>query len=202
MSEVQTNAGYQKINMSDLQKLYHSKIADELKKELGFANVERIPKLVKIVINVGSGEIGENKAHAENIQQDLRRISGQKPVITKAKKAISAFKVRQGNSVGMMVTLRGTRMYDFLHKLISITVPRVRDFRGFSPNSFDGHGNFSLGLKEQSVFNEIPYESIAKPHGLQITIQTTAKTNTEGMLLLKALGFPFTKNTKGVQNGA
>lgn len=188
--------------MNELQTLYHASVADELKKELGFANVERVPKLVKIVINVGSGEIGENKAHAESVLHDLQRISGQKPVITKAKKAISAFKVREGNSVGMMVTLRGTRMYDFLHKLISITAPRVRDFRGFRVSSFDGHGNFSLGLKEQSVFNEIPYESISKPHGLQITIQTTAKTNEEGLLLLKALGFPFTKITKGGQNGS
>lgn len=180
-------------NMNRLKEYYITTATSALKDHFGFKNIERVPKITKVVLNVGSGEIQTNKAFQDELAKELATICGQKPVVTKAKKAISSFKVREGNDVGMSVTLRGERMYDFLDKLVSVTIPRVRDFRGLSRKSFDGSGNYSMGFKEQSVFSEIPYETIHHNHGLQVTITTTAKTNEEGLALLEALGFPFTK---------
>lgn len=181
--------------MSRLQDHYTSKVAKELQNQFGYKNTELVPRIEKIVLNVGAGEIQTNKQYLDSIVSDLSKIAGQKGVVTKAKKAISSFKVREGNPVGIMVTLRGKRMYEFLDKLISITIPRLRDFRGFSLRAFDGHGNYSLGIKEQTVFTEIPYESINHLHGIQVVIHTSARTDEEGTALLAALGFPFAKQT-------
>lgn len=182
--------------MSRIRENYIKVVAPDLKSRFGYSARELIPSLTKIVLNAGSAEIQSNKAFLDTLVTDMTKISGQKSVVTKAKKAISSFKIRDGSPVGVMVTLRGMRMYDFLDKLISITIPRIRDFRGFSPKSFDGQGNYSLGLKEHTVFTEIPYESIEKVHGLQVTIHTTARTDDEGYALLQALGFPFSKSEK------
>ncbi len=182
--------------MNSLKEKYQKEVVPELQKEFSYPNRELIPGLIKVVINVGRGEMN-NAQTKDEIVKNLSLISGQKPVLTKAKKAIAAFKIRQNQIVGAMVTLRGEKMYDFLEKLISITIPRVRDFRGLSRRSFDGHGNYTLAFREQSYFNEISYESIKTIHGLEISIQTSAKSNSEGMALLEKLGFPFTKNQEG-----
>jgi len=179
--------------MSRLRKLYNESIITELKNRFGYKNIELVPKIEKITVNVGSGEMQTNKQYADDIVTDIKLITGQTPIVTKAKKAISAFKLREGNVVGATVTLRKDRMYDFLDKLVSITIPRLRDFRGLSLKSFDGHGNYSFGFKEQSVFSEIPYENIHRSHGIQITIQTSAKNNAEGKALLECFGVPFVK---------
>ncbi len=180
--------------MSRLKKQFIEEQAPKLMHELGLKNVERIPRLEKIVVNVGEGELHSNKPLHEAMMRDLGRITGQRAVSTVAKKAISTFKIREGNIVGMRVTLRGARMYDFLDKLINITVPRIRDFRGFSIKSFDGHGNYSFGLKEQTVFTEIPYEGVNRTHGLQITISTTARNDEEAKALMDVFHFPFAKS--------
>lgn len=179
----------------DLKTRFKEEIIPELKKTLGIKNIMALPKVVKVTINTGIGSYikAHNKEYS-NIVENITKICGQKPVLRKSKKAISNFKIRQGEILGIAVTLRGKRMYDFLNKLINIVFPRVRDFRGISPKAFDGKGNYSIGFKEHTVFPEISPDDVIKLHGLQVNIITTAKTDKEGFELLKALGFPFKKS--------
>lgn len=177
-----------------LQEKYHKEVMPALKKELGLANVLAVPKVEKIVVNIGLGEALTNKKALEIMSGQLGLITGQKPVVTRAKKAISSFKLRAGMPVGLKVTLRGKRAYDFLQKLISIVLPRVRDFRGISEKSFDGQGNLSLGFSEIIVFQEADYKTLDKVRGAEISIVTTANTNEGGKLLLEKLGMPFKKS--------
>lgn len=179
-----------------LLKKYREEIVPALLKKFNYKNVMQVPKLEKIVINMGVGEAIENSKLLDTAVEELMQIAGQRPVISKAKKSISNFKLRAGVPIGCFVTLRGWRMYEFLDRLLNIAVPRVRDFRGFSDRSMDGRGNFSLGLKEQIVFPEINYDKIDKIRGMNITIVTTAKTDEEGYELLAALGMPFAKKGK------
>ncbi len=174
-----------------LKETYKKDIVPELMKLHGYKNVNEVPKIEKIVLNMGLGDVKDNSKSLTIAIDELGIISGQKPVATKAKKAISNFKVRQGMKIGAKVTLRGDRMYEFLDKLISIALPRVRDFRGVSRKSFDGHGNYALGIKEQLIFPEINYDKIEKIRGFDIIIVTTAKTDSEALSLLEALGMPF-----------
>jgi large subunit ribosomal protein L5 len=176
-----------------LQQKYSTEIKETLRKELAIANVEAVPKLTKIVVNVGLGEALTDKKVLEKVGQQLSVITGQKAAITRAKVSISTFKLRAGEPIGLKVTLRGKRMYDFFERLIRIVLPRVRDFRGISPRSFDGQGNYNLGLKEQIIFPEIEYGSIDKIRGLEITFVTSAKTDAAGLALLTKLGLPFEK---------
>lgn len=176
--------------MCRLKERYKKEIVPKLIEEFGY-NVMEVPRLEKIVLNIGVGEAVKNPKAIEFAQRDLMAISGQYPVITKAKKSISAFKLRKGMPIGVMVTLRGKRMYDFLDKLINAVLPRIRDFQGVPTHSFDGRGNYSLGIKEQLVFPEIEYDKIDKVRGLEITIVTTAKTDKEARRLLELLGMPF-----------
>jgi large subunit ribosomal protein L5 len=162
-------------------------------KEFGYSTVMMAPKLEKIVINMGVGDATSNSKALDDAVNDLTILSGQKPVITKAKKSIAAFKLREGQQIGCKVTLRGQRMYEFLDKLISIALPRVRDFRGISRNSFDGHGNYTLGVKEQLIFPEIDYDKVSKIRGMDIVLVTTAKSDKEAAALLEKLGMPFRK---------
>lgn len=177
----------------NLRSKYNDEVVDALKNEFKYENVHQIPKLNKIVINMGVGEACHNSKLAELIVAQLTKIAGQKAVATKAKKSIATFKLREGMPVGCMVTLRGERMYDFLQKLICVVLPRIRDFRGISSKSFDGRGNYTLGLKEQSLFPEISYDEIDTVLGMNISIITTANTDEEGRALLKYLGMPFKK---------
>jgi large subunit ribosomal protein L5 len=179
--------------MSRLGELYKKEIATELKKKFNYTNVHQIPKLEKIVVNCVTKEAVVNAKVIETIVEDLASITGQKPVVAKAKKSIASFKVRQGMPLGASVTLRGPRMYEFLDRLINISLPRVRDFRGVSPKGFDGKGNYTLGLKEQIIFPEISFDKIDKVRGLGISIVTTATNNEEGRELLNLLGMPFRK---------
>ena len=174
-----------------MKETYKNEIVPELMKLHGYKNVNEVPKLDKIVLNMGLGDVKDNSKSLGISIDELGIISGQKPVATKAKKAISNFKVRQGMKIGAKVTLRGDRMYEFLDKLISIALPRVRDFRGVSRKSFDGHGNYALGIKEQLIFPEINYDKIEKIRGFDIMIVTTAKSDSEALSLLEALGMPF-----------
>jgi len=174
-----------------LKELYTEEVVPAMMKEFGYKNIFEIPKIEKVVINMGVGEATQNPDALEAAVADLTRIAGQKPVITRAKRSISAFKVREGMNVGCKVTLRGKRMYDFLEKLFNVVLPRVRDFRGMSPDGFDGRGNYSMGLKEQLIFPEIDYDQVTKIRGMNITITTTAKTDEEGRYLLRAMGMPF-----------
>lgn len=176
----------------DLKTRFNKEIAPELKKTLNLKNVMAVPKIAKVTINVGLGTYlkTHNKDYS-SVVENLTKITGQKPVLTKAKQAISNFKTRKGEIVGIKVTLRGKRMYDFLNKLINITFPRVRDFRGISPKAFDGKGNYAVGFKEHMVFPEISPDDVMKIHGVEICISTTAKDNEQGFELLKAFGFPF-----------
>ena len=174
-----------------MKETYKNEIVPELMKLHGYKNVNEVPKLDKIVLNMGLGDVKDNSKSLGIAIDELGIISGQKPVATKAKKAISNFKVRQGMKIGAKVTLRGDRMYEFLDKLISIDLPRVRDFRGVSRKSFDGHGNYALGIKEQLIFPEINYDKIEKIRGFDIMIVTTAKSDSEALSLLEALGMPF-----------
>ncbi|MCK9186172.1 50S ribosomal protein L5 [Candidatus Gracilibacteria bacterium] len=176
----------------DLKTRFNKEIAPELKKTLKLKNVMAVPKITKVTLNVGLGTYlkTHNKDYS-NVVENLTKITGQKPVLTKAKQAISNFKTRKGEVVGIKVTLRGNRMYDFLNKLVNITFPRVRDFRGISPKAFDGQGNYSVGFKEHMVFPEISPDDVMKIHGVEICIATTAKTDEQGLELLKAFGFPF-----------
>ena len=174
-----------------MKETYKNEIVPELMKLHGYENVNEVPKLDKIVLNMGLGDVKDNSKSLGIAIDELGIISGQKPVATKAKKAISNFKVREGMKIGAKVTLRGDRMYEFLDKLISIALPRVRDFRGVSRKSFDGHGNYALGIKEQLIFPEINYDKIEKIRGFDIMIVTTAKSDSEALSLLEALGMPF-----------
>jgi large subunit ribosomal protein L5 len=177
--------------MARLQDYYHQTIAPELAKKFGLKNKLATPRLEKIVINMGVGRATQDKALLEAAVDTLAKISGQKPLVTRAKVSVSAFRLRRGNEIGCKVTLRGKRMYEFLDRLISIALPRIRDFRGLNPNSFDGHGNYSLGLAEQVVFPEIDADKIQHTQGMDITIVTTADNDDQARELLRALGLPF-----------
>jgi large subunit ribosomal protein L5 len=177
--------------MARLKEVYTKEIIPQLMKEFGYKNVMQVPKIEKIVINMGLGEAIQNVKILDSAAEEISTISGQKAVITKAKKSIASFKLRQGMPIGCMVTLRKDRMYEFLDRLMNISLPRVRDFKGVSGKGFDGRGNYSLGIKEQLIFPEIDYDKVDKVKGLNISIVTTAKTDEEGKSLLKILGMPF-----------
>lgn len=177
--------------MPRLRELYREHIVPTLKKDLGYQNVMQVPRLEKIVVNVGMGEALQNAKSLDAAVEDVTIITGQKPIVTRARKSIASFKLREGNPIGVKVTLRGDRMWDFLDRLCNIALPRQRDFRGISPDAFDGRGNYSLGLREQLVFPEINYDKIDKIRGMEITIVTSAQTDEEGYQLLRQLGMPF-----------
>jgi large subunit ribosomal protein L5 len=177
--------------MSQLKAYYQETVVPKLKEKYNYSNPMQVPRIEKVVVNMGLGEAIHNIKIIDSALEELKQISGQQPVVTRAKKSIAAFKLREGMPIGCMVTLRKNRMYDFLNKLINIALPRVRDFRGISGKAFDGAGNYSLGIKEQLIFPEIDYDKIDKIKGLNISIVTTAKTNDEGKELLKLLGMPF-----------
>jgi len=177
--------------MARLRTRYNDELKAKLKEELGLDNVMQIPRITKITINMGVGAASQDKKLLEGAVSDMQLIAGQKPVVTHARKSIAGFKIREGWPIGCKVTLRGDRMYEFLDRLISITIPRIRDFRGFSAKSFDGRGNYSMGIKEQIVFPEIEFDKIDRIRGLDITITTTADNDDEGRALLRAFGFPF-----------
>ena len=179
--------------MNRLQERYINEITKNLMKKLGYESTMQIPKMEKIVINIGVGDAVNNSKFLEEAVEELTLISGQKPIVTTAKKSIAGFKVREGQAIGCKVTLRGERMYEFLDKLVSISLPRVRDFRGVPKNSFDGRGNYTLGVKEQLIFPEIDFDKVAKLRGMDIVFVTTAKTDEEGRALLTELGMPFAK---------
>lgn len=179
---------------SRLKEKYLKEIAPALTKEFGYSNPMSVPKLEKIVINVGLGEAIQNAKAIDIAVGDLQTIAGQKPVVTKAKKSIAAFKLREGMSIGAMVTLRGDRMYEFLDRFVSLALPRVRDFRGVSPKAFDGRGNYTVGLKDQLIFPEIDFGKIDKARGMNVCIVTTAQTDEEARSLLRHLGMPFRQN--------
>ncbi len=174
-----------------LKEHYKKTVAPALMKEFGYANIMAVPKLEKISLNIGLGEATQNPKLLDGAVNELAQIAGQKPVVTKARKSIAAFKVREGMSIGCMVTLRGDRMYEFLDRLVNVTLPRVRDFRGVSTKSFDGRGSYTLGLKDQLIFPEIDYNKVEKTKGMNICITTTAGSDAEGLALLKHLGMPF-----------
>jgi len=174
-----------------LKGLYDDEIRSALKEQLGLDNVMQVPRLEKIVINMGVGAAVGQPSLLEGAVKDLTAIAGQKPVITKARQSIANFKLREGNAIGTKVTLRGARMWEFLDRLISLAIPRVRDFRGLNPRAFDGRGNYTFGVNDQLIFPEVDYDSIDAPRGMDITIVTTAKTDAEGKALLDAFGFPF-----------
>lgn len=177
--------------MERLREKYMNEVAGEMMKKFNYKNVMQIPKIEKIVINMGLGEAVANPKIIDAALGDLTIISGQKPVVTRAKKSIAAFKIRTGMPIGTKVTLRGQRMYEFLDKLVNVALPRVRDFRGVSPKSFDGRGNYTLGLKEQLIFPEIEYDKVDKIRGMEVIVVTTAKTDEEARELLKLMGMPF-----------
>lgn len=177
--------------MSRLKDKYLKEVVPALQERFGYKSVMQVPKLQKIVLNMGVGEAVQNAKSLESAMEDLAAISGQKPAVTRAKKSIAAFKIRDGMAIGCKVTLRGERMYDFLDKLINVGLPRIRDFRGVSPGSFDGRGNYSLGIREQLIFPEIRYDKVDKVRGLDVVIVTTAETDEEAMALLSELGMPF-----------
>ncbi len=179
--------------MTRLQEIYRDKIVPKLKSELGLKNPMEVPKITKITVNMGVGEAVADRKVVDAAIGDMTMITGQKPVLCKARKAIAAFKLREGLPIGCKVTLRGARMYEFLDRLISIAMPRIRDFRGVSPRGFDGRGNYTLGVKEQIIFPEIQYDTIDQLRGMDITITTSARDNKEGRALLEAFNFPFRK---------
>lgn len=179
--------------MNRLKEQYHNSIMKELKDKFGYKNDMEIPKIEKIVINMGVGEAKENAKILDAAVSDLTTIAGQNPVKTKAKNSIANFKIREGQGIGCKVTLRGNRMYDFLDRLVNLALPRVRDFRGVNPNSFDGRGNYALGIKEQIIFPEIEYDKVDKIRGMDIIVVTTAKTDEEARELLRCFGVPFAK---------
>jgi len=179
--------------MHVLKERYQNEIAPALLKSLSLNNVMQVPRIVKVVVNIGVGEALDNAKALDAAVADMTKITGQKPIITKASKSIANFKLREGRAIGVKVTLRGERMWAFLDRLINIALPRVRDFRGVSPNSFDGRGNYTLGLREQLVFPEIEYDKIDKIRGLEVIIVTTARTDEQGRQLLDILGMPFRK---------
>ncbi|MEK6653761.1 MAG: 50S ribosomal protein L5 [Thermodesulfobacteriota bacterium] len=177
--------------MARLKEYYAKEVVPALVREFHYKNPLEVPRMVKIVVNMGLGEAIQNVKILDSAVEELTRITGQKPIITKARKSIATFKLRQGMSIGCCVTLRSERMYEFFDRLVSVAIPRVRDFRGVSPKSFDGRGNFSLGLKEQIIFPEIEYDKVDKIRGMNIAIVTTAKTDDEARQLLKLMGMPF-----------
>lgn len=176
---------------TEYMEFYEKEVRSALIRRFQYKNVMEVPKIEKITVNVGLGEALQNIKVLDSASGDIKAITGQKPVITKSKKSIASFKLREGQSIGCMVTLRRERMYEFFHKLVYIVLPRVRDFKGVSPKSFDGRGNYTLGLKEQTIFPEIEYDKIDKARGMNITVTTTAKTDEEGFELLKLMGMPF-----------
>ena len=179
--------------MNRVLELYKTSVMDELKKQFNYSSVMEIPKIEKIVVNMGVGDSIANSKLLDAAVEDLTQITGQKPLVTKARKSIAVFKLREGMSIGAKVTLRGERMYEFFDKLVSISLPRVRDFRGVNPNAFDGRGNYTIGIKEQLIFPEINYDKVLKIRGMDIVIVTTAMTDEEGRALLTMLGMPFAK---------
>jgi large subunit ribosomal protein L5 len=180
-----------------LKTKYQDELRATLQSELGLGNVMQVPQLVKIVLNMGVGLATQQASLLDGAVADLTLITGQKPAITRAKKSIATFKLREGNAIGAKVTLRGDRMWEFYDRLVSIAIPRIRDFRGLNPNSFDGRGNYTFGVTEQLIFPEIDYDKIDTVRGMDITICTTASTNDEGRALLRALGFPFRREAQG-----
>jgi large subunit ribosomal protein L5 len=180
--------------MSRLRERYNSEVVPALRKEFGYANVMAVPKIMKVVVNMGLGEGTQNAKIVDTGAEELAKITGQKASITRSKKSISQFKLRKNLPIGAMVTLRGPRMYDFLDRLISIALPRVRDFRGVSPRGFDGRGNFTMGLRDQLIFPEIDYLKVDKARGMNISVVTTAKTDEEARRLLQLMGMPFRQN--------
>jgi len=176
--------------MPDLKKHYEDEVVPALMQEFAYSNVMQVPRVRKVVLNVGMGEALDNPKALENAVRDITTITGQHPVITKARKSVAAFKLREGRAIGVKVTLRGERMWNFLDRLLNVALPRTRDFRGV-PDKFDGHGNYTLGLREQIIFPEIDYDKIDKIRGLDVSIATTAKTDDEGRALLKLMGMPF-----------
>ena len=180
--------------MSTMKTLYTNEVAPALFKKFSYKSTMQIPKLDKIVINIGLGEAKENAKVIDAAMSDLTKITGQKPVVTKAKKSIANFKLRQGMNIGVKVTLRGEKMYEFIDRLFNVALPRVRDFRGINPNAFDGRGNYSLGIKEQLIFPEIEYDKIDKIRGMDVIFVTTANTDEEGRELLTLMGAPFTRS--------
>ncbi len=177
-----------------LKTIYKDTVVPKLMEQFKYENIHQVPKVIKVTVNRGLGEASQNAKALESSLSELALITGQRPVVTRAKKAIAGFKIRQGMPVGIMVTLRSDRMYAFLNRLINLTLPRIRDFRGISPKSFDGRGNYTLGLREQLIFPEIDYDTIDQIRGMDITIVTTASTDEEGRALLKELGMPFRDN--------
>lgn len=177
-----------------LKILYRDTVVPKLMDQFKYTNIHQVPKVVKVTVNRGLGEASQNAKALESSLSEISLITGQRPVVTRAKKAIAGFKIRQGMPVGVMVTLRSNRMYAFLNRLINLSLPRIRDFRGISPKAFDGRGNYTLGLREQLIFPEIDYDSIDQIRGLDVTIVTTANTDEEGRALLKELGMPFRDN--------
>jgi large subunit ribosomal protein L5 len=179
--------------MARLQKIYREKIVPELKQSLGLKNTMQVPRIMKITVNMGVGEAVADKKVMDAATADMAKITGQKPAVTKAKKSVATFKVRDGQAIGCKVTLRGARMYEFLDRLVNIAIPRIRDFRGISSRSFDSRGNYSLGVKEQIIFPEIQYDQIDQIRGMDITISTSARDDKHGRALLEAFKFPFRK---------
>lgn len=177
--------------MARLKEIYNTEIIPKLRADFSYDNIMEVPKIVKVVVNMGLGEAIQNVKILDSAAAEINSITGQKSVVTKAKKSIATFKLRQGMPIGCMVTLRRERMYEFLDRLINVSLPRVRDFKGVSPKAFDGNGNYTLGVKEQLIFPEINYDKVDKIKGMNITIVTTAKTDEEGRALLKYLGMPF-----------
>ncbi len=179
--------------MARLQEIYKTEVVPALQEQFGYKNVMEIPRVTKITLNMGLGEAVRDKKVVDNAVADMAKIAGQKPIVTYTRKSIAGFKIRDGWPIGCKVTLRRDRMYEFLDRLISVAMPRIRDFRGVNPRSFDGRGNYNMGVREQLIFPEIEYEKIDAVRGMDITITTTAKTDAEGLALLEAFGFPFRK---------
>lgn len=179
--------------MPNMKETYSKEVIPALQQQFGYKNIMQVPKIEKITLNMGVGEAVGDKKQIENAIADLERLSGQKPIITKAKKSVAGFKIREGWPIGCKVTLRGERMWDFFDRLVQIAIPRVRDFRGLNPKSFDGRGNYSMGVREQIIFPEVEYDKVDKIRGLDITITTSAKDDEEGRALLSAFSFPFKK---------
>ena len=186
------------VDFKPLQEQYREDVASALMKEFEYSSVMQVPRLTKIVVNVGLGEALDNAKAIDFAMNDLTAITGQRPIVTRAKKSIAGFKLREGRAIGMKVTLRGQRMWDFLSRLVHVALPRTRDFQGISPDSFDGRGNYTLGLREQLIFPEISYDKIDKVRGMEVTIVTSAQTDEEGRSLLALLGMPF-RQTEGVR---
>ena len=185
------NGGFRKPEYHGLRQRYHEEVVPSLRREFSYANPMQVPRLEKVVVNIGLGEAIQNAKALDAAVGDLTQITGQKPIVTRAKRSIAQFRLRTGMPIGAKVTLRGQRMYDFLERTMRLALPRIRDFRGISRNSFDGRGNFSLGLREQLVYPEIDYDKIDRLRGMEISIVTTAKTDEEGLKLLQLLGMPF-----------